>query len=115
MIIKLKDYPVLKAAIKRAFPGYKKHSAILFEAASVEPSGAYWSGGSISSYHHTDLAGNHLDAIPAPGAPQFTSEKLVPFAISPAAMVSTLGTFCGKPSTIVIRANSFSEFGITYE
>ena len=116
MIIKLKDYPALKATIKKAFPGYKKHTAILFEAKSVEPIGTCWDGGSRASYYHIDLYGNHLDSIPAPSAPpQFGGGKPVAFPIDSKSMVCELGTFCGKPATICINANSFLGFDIDYQ
>jgi hypothetical protein len=105
-IIKIKEYPAIKSALKRAIPRYKKHSAIVCTADSLEISGTYWDGGSISSYLLCDLNGNNVESIPGSSAPpQFGGSLPETFQIPENKMVLKLGTFCGKPATVFIYSS----------
>jgi hypothetical protein len=105
-IIKIKEYPTIKSALKRAIPRYKKHSAIVCTANSLEISGTYWDGGSISSYLLCDLDGSNVESIPGSSAPpQFGGSLPETFQIPENKMVLKLGTFCGKPATVFIYSS----------
>lgn len=113
MIVKLSEYPILKAAIKQAAPSYKKHSAILFEADGLDIDGGYWDGGSRYGFLQCDLTGHGVESIATSTAPpQFGGSGSKRHDIPGHKMVLKLGTFRGKTATVIITANSFKEFGI---
>lgn len=114
--VKIKDYPILADALKRAIRDYRKQSAIIIKANSVTPHGTYWDGGSRSSYMAFTLFGKPVEYVPAPNAPaQFGGTEPAPYPIADHVMVLETGVFRGKPSTVTIYLRSPAALGIEWE
>ena len=118
MIITIKQHPALANFLRRAFPGYRKHKAIIRACESITLSGGYWDGGSRTTYSAATLAGQDIplryNTAPAMfngGAP----DRVV--VLEPGVVVLSAGTFCGKPATVTLHAlpETLAQLGITQE
>lgn len=89
-----KSHPVEWALILRAFPSYRKRSAVIITTESTELSGRYWSDGSISRY--VLLNGGLHTAMPNRNDYPFTAPDEV-IDLTNGMKVVQCGVFCGKP------------------
>jgi hypothetical protein len=123
-IIELKSAPEVKRVITAAFPGYKKHKAILgtFPESGLNIN-SYWDGGSKDEYAIVELATMNRKAMPTSTHPFFdiaargmanqsngivetdhvgnVTLKVLPEGF---ALVRS-GYFCGKPATAGVYLN----------
>lgn len=99
MIVKIKQNPALQSFIRKAFPDYRKHDAIVSKGESVSMSGAHWSGGSRSYYSRVNLStGNHT-----PLTGQAWNESVSPVAtVEKGSVIAESGIFCGKKATLIL-------------
>lgn len=105
MIVNIKDHPALAAFLRRAFPAYRKHKAIIHPTTSVTLSGGYWDGGSRSTYSGFTLQGVECPLKYNSAPPQFNGGAPDRIAVlDPDFVVLESGTFCGKPATVTIFA-----------
>lgn len=115
--VNVKEFPYLRPM------AYGARTVRVRSAESVELYGAYWDGGSRSSYH--GFAGYPANALPHPlpahgGAPQFggtsAAVTLAPIDSLPnsLAYVVELSTFCGKrmPPRIYMHPSRFAAFAV---
>lgn len=99
----IKDHELLKAFIRRAFPGYRKHKAdVTIGQGAVVLSGGYWDDGSRSEWRLVELHGTFVTkALLYPTAPpQFGGTAPPSQPIQGRNIVAETGTFRGKPSTL---------------
>lgn len=122
--VALKNHPEIKAVVKAAFPGYKKHNAwLLVMGPSGKRINSYWDGGSKSEFALVDLATGRRKDLPTHTHPYYdiaraglagqedqavavdergnVTLKLLPEGI---ALVQA-GWFCGKPATAMVWLN----------
>ena len=106
MIISLSEHPEILAVIRAVAPKYRKRSAILHAATSVELSGTYWDGGSRSSYDAVNLSTRRVGSAPQYAPPQFGGPVDTPRVEIPegVAIVRT-GFFCGKQAAATVYIN----------
>ena len=118
MIITIKQHPALANFLRRAFPGYRKHKAIIRPCESVTLSGGYWDGGSRSTYFGVTIDGREvpLRYNTSPGMFNGNAPDRVAL-LEPGLVVLEAGTFCGKPATVIINASreTLAQLGITQE
>lgn len=106
MIVKLKDHPELTRVVRAADPSYRKHSAIICAAVSVELRGTYWSGGSRSSYTAVNLQTLQSSSAEQYAPAQFGGPAQTPKVALPVGVVIVkTGFFCGKQSTVTLFVN----------
>lgn len=115
MIVNIKDHPALSAFLRRAFPSYRKHKAIIRPSQSVTLSGGYWDGGSRSSYFGATLAGTEVPLRYNTAPAQFNGgapDRSV--LLDSDLVVLEAGTFCGKPATVTLFATpeTLSKLGV---
>lgn len=116
MIVNIKSNPALAAFLRRAFPGYRKHKAIIRATNHLTLSGAYWDGGSRSTYSAVNAQGTSLPLTYSTAPTQFGGvEKEI--ILTPNILILQAGTFCGKPATVTIHAlpETLAALGITQE
>jgi hypothetical protein len=103
MLVTIKQNPFLALFLRHAFPSYRKHKAIICAGSSVRLSGAYWDGGTRSTYFATTLAGTEVDISYSTAPAQFggTEKEII---LTPGVVVLQAGTFCGKPATVTLHA-----------
>lgn len=91
-----KSHPVEWALILKAFPTYRKRSALIITTDSTSLSGRYWSDGSISRY--SVLHPGNPDAVSLGNRNDypFTAPD-VEVNLLDGTQVIQCGVFCGKP------------------
>jgi hypothetical protein len=117
MIFTIKDHPALANFMRRAFPSYRKHKAIIRATAGLTLSGAYWSGGSRSTYTGVTLHGTHVPLNYSTTPVEFGGNPATEVLLTPDFVILESGTFNGKPSTVMIHAlpETLAALGITLE
>ena len=116
MIVNIKSNPALAAFLRRAFPGYRKHKAIIRATNHLTLSGTHWDGGSRSTYSAVNAQGTSLPLTYSTAPTQFGGvEKEI--ILTPNILILEAGTFCGKPATVTIHAlpETLAALGITQE
>jgi hypothetical protein len=117
MIVTIKDHPALATFLRRAFPSYRKHKAIIHVTAGIELSGASWSGGSRSTYTGVTLHGTHVPLNYSTTPVEFGGKASPEVVLTPDFVILQAGTFAGKPSTVTIHAlpETLATLGINLE
>ncbi len=114
--ITLKDHSELKDVLTTM--GYKKHKAFVIDTDSVQLSGTFWDGGSISRYTAVRLdgfPGGYKKAMPVQNPPQFGGPREAPtHPVNPGYLIVKMGTFVGNPTmaTIYIHPTDQTRFGL---
>ena len=112
MRIKLKEHPVLREIVRKAFPHYRKHEVSVHVQGSVTLSGAYWDGGSRSEWWSVQPDGFHVRY--AGGHPGFGGPKELDVELNHGFAVVDAGIFMGKNATlsIFVGEHDAERFGI---
>jgi hypothetical protein len=116
MIVNIKSNPALANFLRRAFPAYRKHKAIIVPTKAMTLSGGAWDGGSRSTYFGSTLTGVEVPLSYSTTPAQFGGvDKHL--TLTPDLVVLQAGTFCGKPATVTIHAlpETLAALGITQE
>lgn len=99
--IKLSDNPKLKAWLKIAEPGYRKHSVNVVACDTTTIRQPYWDGGSRDTFSGHKSSGGFvpltLATAPWPNTPASREVTL-----SGDLIVVHGGIFCGKPATLTV-------------
>lgn len=120
MIVRLSDYPELRAVLKDAL-GNRKHKAIVEIATETTLTAPYWSEGSKDSHDFVNVMVSWAaTARPVSGFPAYAwPERPTTMAVetSPTTMVVTTGIFRGKAATpqVVMHPVTAERFGIAEE
>lgn len=102
-IYAVKEYPRLRALIKRACPDYRKHKVIMQDYGAVTNHGSYWDGGSRSFWATANKFGENVKSVPGPAnPPQFGGGDPVRVELDEDTVAIQTGTFRGKKATIVL-------------
>jgi hypothetical protein len=117
MIVTIKNHPALADFLRRAFPSYRKHKAIIHVTAGIELSGGSWSGGSRSTYTGVTLHGTHVPLRYPTSPVEFGGSSSPEVVLTPEFVILEAGTFAGKPSTVTIHAlpEAFAALGVHVE
>ena len=99
--------------VKRLFPGYRKRKVVVKNGSAVTLSNLNWDGGSRSEYFLVDLVRNTVIPIGNnTAAPWNNPDEGRSVTVEPGTAVVKTGTFCGKPSTMVITFNPADKAGL---
>lgn len=104
-IVTIKQHPALATFLRRAFPAYRKHKAIINPCEIITLTGGYWDGGSRTTYFAVTTDGREvpLRYNTAPGLFNGNAPDRA-VILEPGLVVLSAGTFCGKPATVGIHA-----------
>ena len=116
MIVTIKQHPALASFLRKAFPSYRKHKAIIRATTGLELSGS-WSGGSRSTYTGVTLHGTHVPLDYSTTPVEFGGKPATEVVLTPDFVILQSGTFCGNPATVTVHAlpETLAALGINLE
>lgn len=114
-ILKIRDYPALRAILKKAFPGYRKHSVSVQVRESKTLNFGFWDGGSRSEYVGLDRYGNAFHVSYPTSPPHFGGGEPPEFKTGNGRAIANVGIFRGKAATMTlfIHPDDLPAFGLT--